>query len=80
MLSKRRPTTSTAGTAHLPRATPRLKPELSTWLGPEDEFFAAHVVDEVTAPVAAGWPAWTLAALVLVGAVVGAVVARACVS
>lgn len=80
VLSKRRPTTSTAGSLHLPNTAPKVKPELSTWLGPEDEFFAAHDLDDVPVPVAAGWPAWTLAALVLVGAVVGAVVARACVS
>ncbi len=71
---KRAPATTLSTLPTLP--SPR--PELQTWLGPEDEFFAR--VPHRAAGGAASWPPWTLAALVIAGAVVGALVARACVA
>lgn len=74
---KREPVTTVAGTSTLPQSTPSPKPpELSTWLGPEDEFFSAHGLDLPAPPQSTSWPAWTLVALVVVGALVGAIVAR----
>ena len=69
-----------AGTSTLPTALPSpKKPELSKWLGPEDEFFDSHAPAAAKLEPTTSWPPWTLAALVLVGALVGALVARACI-
>lgn len=72
--------TTVAGTSTLPASVPSpKKPELTTWLGPEDAFFDSHAPAAAAPSPASSWPPWTLAALVVVGALVGAVVARACV-
>lgn len=65
-----------AGTPSLPLPLPPPKPELSAWLGPEDEFFQSH--GEPAAPPPASWPPWLLFTLVLAGAALGAVLARSC--
>jgi hypothetical protein len=65
-----------AGTPSLPLPLPPPKPELSAWLGPEDEFFQSH--GEPAAPAPTSWPPWLLFALVLAGAALGAVLARSC--